>query len=191
MDFNAPITPYDASVFPAEHLPLLLRGDALAWSDMLSEFTPFIHATVRRTLYKNTSRSSDDDDIQDVSQQVFERLLRNDYRLLRTFDPAKSSFPAWLALVAQSTTINFLLRPTLSTISFDDLPPSAEPEMPNPISEESHPEIPYHRLAPRQATLIRLLFQDDHTPLRPPESWGLADRPYILLRLRQSVLYAP
>ena len=49
-------------------------------------------------------------DIEDLTQEVFVRLCKDDFRLLRTYDPARAGLSTWLTIVARSTARDALRR---------------------------------------------------------------------------------
>jgi RNA polymerase sigma-70 factor (ECF subfamily) len=66
----------------------LVRGNKAAWDAFVERFSPVIYSAVRRTLQ---ATGGNNDDVLDVAQNVFVRLCKNDYRLLRSYDPARAS----------------------------------------------------------------------------------------------------
>ena len=42
-------------------------------------------------------------EIEDLTQEVFVRLCRNDFRLLRSYDPARAGLTTWMTIVSRST----------------------------------------------------------------------------------------
>ena len=73
-----------------------------------------IFAAVRRTVSRYKS-DHDTDFLHDIAQEVFVRLVKSDYRLLRSYDPDRSSITTWLTMVARSTTIDQLHPPSSTT----------------------------------------------------------------------------
>lgn len=144
---------------PTFDLTACLRGDKAAWDAFVDRFGRVIYAAVSRTLRTHASRAREEV-ARDVTQDVFVRLIRHDYRLLRTYDPARAALTTWLTIVARSTTLDYLRRKRLATIPLEDAPPAAEPVETAPAHHEGL-ELPEHILSPRQRLVMRLLFDDE------------------------------
>ena len=84
-------------------LRALAAGNKRAWDAFVAAAAPLINAVVRRTLA--TYRLSEDD-VMDAAQDVFVRLCANDFRLLKTYDPARAGLSTWLAVVARSAAVD-------------------------------------------------------------------------------------
>ncbi len=83
-------------------------GDPGAWSAFVDCLSGVIVAAVRRTLHGRGARR--DVDVDDAVQEVFVRLVRNEFRLLRSYDPDRAALSTWLTIVARSVTIDHLRR---------------------------------------------------------------------------------
>ena len=77
----------------------LAAGHKRTWDAFVTAASPLINAVVRRSL--STYRLSEDD-VMDAAQDVFVRLCANEFRLLKTYDPARAGLSTWLAVVARS-----------------------------------------------------------------------------------------
>ncbi len=90
---------------------------------------------------------------------MFVRLVKGDFRLLRTYDPERAALSTWLTIVARSTTIDRLRRKRLATAPLDEAPPAIAP--PPPENNQPEPvDIPRHLLTERQRLVLRLSFDD-------------------------------
>ena len=94
----------------------LLSGDSAAWGEFVRSYGGLIVAAVRGI-------APVQGDIEDLTQEVFVRLCKNDFRLLRTYDPARAALTTWLTIVARSTA-----RDTLRRRRPDSVPIEAVPE---------------------------------------------------------------
>jgi RNA polymerase sigma-70 factor (ECF subfamily) len=130
-------------------------GDPGAWRAFVESCSGIIYGAVKRVIATHTGRGHRDD-LEDPVQEVFVRLLKDDCRLLRTYDPERASLSTWLTLVARSVAIDHLRRrqaPTTlleGTAAFDAGPGTAEPG----------PDIPFHVLTGRQRLVLRMLFDE-------------------------------
>src|SRR5262245_45119868 len=58
----------------------------------------------------------------DAAQDVFVRLCANDFRLLKTYDPARAGLSTWLAVVSRSAAVDFVRRRRQATAPIDEVP---------------------------------------------------------------------
>jgi RNA polymerase sigma-70 factor (ECF subfamily) len=139
-------------------LDRLCSGDKRSWDAFVEANARVIYWTAASVLRKRNPRASEDA-VRDVAQEVFLKLVQHDYRLLRSFDPAKSSLRTWLAVVARSTTLDHLRKEARATrdlieAELEEIP--AEPE-----ASESCPDIPFEALSSRQRMVLRMLYELD------------------------------
>lgn len=134
-----------------------LQGQKWAWDAFVQRYAGVIMAAVQRIL-SSRGLAADLQIAEDISQDVFVRLIKNDFRLLRTYDPRRASVPTWLTIIARSSAIDFLRRRQLPTVPLDQAPPIASPpsELPEPASVTEH--LPAGLLSPRQKLILHLLF---------------------------------
>jgi len=142
-----------------EHLSRLIDGDDRAWHTFVLRWSNLIFSVVLRTLGSqgNGSREA----VEDVCQEVFLRLTRDGFRLLRRFDPQRASFATWLHLVARSTALDHQRRRRDSTVPLDDI---EEPGITDPQPDREHLSLPAGVLSPRQQLVLTLLLEKDMSP---------------------------
>jgi len=136
-------------------LRTLLSGSKRAWDGFVTAAAPLINAVVRRALL--TYRLNEDD-VLDAAQDVFVRLCANEFRLLKTYDPARASLSTWLAVVARSAAIDHARRRRQITQSIDDVAEA------NLAVEDRHVEkikIPQGLLTERQMLVLRCLYDEE------------------------------
>ena len=134
-----------------------LAGEAEAWERWVAEVAPLIQRAVVRTLLRHAGSASEDE-AGDLTQEVFLRLVRDDCRLLRSYDPGRSALSTWLTLVARSTAIDGLRRRRLRLTSLDERAveaPAVEAPAPAALA------VPAGLLSPRQELVLKLLFEDE------------------------------
>lgn len=132
-----------------------IEGDNEAWNAFCDQTTGLVIAAIRRVL--PLGRTPSGAEIDDVVQAVYIKLLRNDRRLLRSYDPSRSSMSTWITLVARSVAIDALRRRSLDTRPLDDAYPATRER------EDTSPgelDLPLHLLTARQRLVLGLLFQD-------------------------------
>ena len=133
----------------------LIGGNADAWSEFVARFSSAIFGAVINTLRRAGFNS---DDGVDVAQDVYVRLCKDDYRLLRQFDQRRASLRTWLGVVASSTAIDYLRRNKRQGLPLESVPEElyqVEPRIPEQV------KIPPGLLSERQALVLRLLYDRD------------------------------
>jgi RNA polymerase sigma factor (sigma-70 family) len=132
-------------------LKALVGGDKRSWDMFCARYAPTIHAAVRRAF--GTGRPSQDD-LLDAGQEVFLKLCRDDYKLLREFDPKRAKLATWIGIIAYSTTVDWLRR-RKPTANIDDVPEAALAV--DPVEREKL-RIPDGLLSERQALVLKLIY---------------------------------
>jgi RNA polymerase sigma factor (sigma-70 family) len=132
-------------------LKALVGGDKRSWDTFCARYAPTIHAAVRRAF--GTGRPSQDD-LLDAGQEVFLKLCRDDYKLLREFDPKRAKLATWIGIIAYSTTVDWLRR-RKPTANIDDVPEAALAV--DPVEREKL-HIPDGLLSERQALVLKLIY---------------------------------
>jgi RNA polymerase sigma factor (sigma-70 family) len=134
-----------------ENLAGLISGDKAAWDSFVTRFAGLILAAVRRVVGPEV-------DVEDIAQDVFVRLCKDDYRLLRQYDPTRAALSTWLTIVARSVAHDALRRRRLMTQPIEDTPEEAlavEPVLTEKI------RIPEGMLSPRQQLILTMLYERD------------------------------
>ena len=136
-----------------------LSGDPAAWASFCEGTAGVIHAAVRKAAGDGTTVRA----IEDTVQDVFVRLLKDDCRLLRTFDPSRARLTTWITLIARSVAIDQLRKREVRAVGLEDasvMPDGRE----NPAAADPHtiqiPENVFEELTGRQRLVIRLLFDE-------------------------------
>ena len=144
-------------------LPGCLAGDPGAWADFTAASARLVRAAVRKVVGHGRPGLDPDDLVQDV----YIRLVREDLALLRRFDPARARLSTWITLVARSVAIDAARRRRLPTTALGDAAaavPAAEPTAPADAERmRLGPEVPMHLLSERQQLVLRLLFEDERS----------------------------
>jgi RNA polymerase sigma factor (sigma-70 family) len=85
-----------------------LRSEKAAWDAFVLQYSDLVYHTVKRTLIHHHAQTRADL-VEDLYQEFFLSLLRNDYKKLRQFRGAHDcSLASWLRLLAARLTIDFL-----------------------------------------------------------------------------------
>ena len=133
-----------------ESLPdALLRGDGAAWETFVRRFGGLIIAAVRGI-------ALNPGDIEDLTQDVFVRLCKDDFRLLRSYDPARAALSTWLTIVARSTARDALRRRRSDAVPLEAVP---EAQLSVDFVEPAHKlKLPEALLSPRQREILTMLY---------------------------------
>ncbi|WP_421999170.1 RNA polymerase sigma factor [Reyranella sp.] len=133
----------------------LSSGDKRTWDNFVTAAAPLINAVVRRAL---SSYRLSEDDVMDAAQDVFVRLCASEFRLLKTYDPARAGLSTWLAVVARSAAIDHARRRRQATQPLDDVPEG------HLGVEDRHVEklrIPQGLLTERQTLVLKCLYDEE------------------------------
>lgn len=133
-----------------------VQGDSEAWSQFCDQTIRLVVASIRRVCPSGKTPSGEDMD--DLVQAVYVKLLRNDRRLLRSYDPSRASISTWITLIARSVTIDALRKKSLETRPLDEA--SATPENTPGHTTPDMPPIPTSILTARQRLVLSMLFED-------------------------------
>lgn len=137
----------------------LANGDKPAWDRFVTRFAGVVHAAINATLRR---AGRDTRETADLSQDVFARLCRNDFHLIRNYDPARASVSTWLSLIARSVALDALRRRQPITAALDDAPEAA---LAVPPDEGAQPiQLPAGLLSPRQELILTMLYDRDMDP---------------------------
>ncbi|HTH98552.1 MAG TPA: sigma-70 family RNA polymerase sigma factor [Stellaceae bacterium] len=134
-----------------ENLAGLIGGDKAAWDGFVTRFAGLILAAVRRVV-------GPQGEVEDIAQDVFIRLCKDDYRLLRQYDPTRASLSTWLTIVARSVAHDAIRRRRVATQHIDDTP---ETFLAVEAIEPMRLRIPDGLLSPRQALVLSMLYEKD------------------------------
>jgi RNA polymerase sigma factor (sigma-70 family) len=127
----------------------LLNGDATAWEGFVRRYGGLIVAAVR-------SVATSHGDIEDLTQEVFVRLCKDDFRLLRNYDPTRAGLSTWLTIVARSTARDALRRRRADAVPLDAVP-EAQLAV-DPVEPVQKLKLPEALLSPRQREILAMLY---------------------------------
>jgi RNA polymerase sigma factor (sigma-70 family) len=146
---GAEVPPVSAS---DELLGALIRGEKGSWEAFVRRYAGLVVAAVR-------SVAREAADIEDLTQEVFLRLCRNDFRLLRSYDPARAGLSTWITIVARSTARDALRRHRPMSVPIDMVPEAQlAVEAVEPVRKLKLPEA---LLSPRQREILSLLYDQE------------------------------
>jgi RNA polymerase sigma-70 factor (ECF subfamily) len=98
-----------------------ISGDKKRWDTFVQQYSNLIYHTIHQTLRVHEQPNSTDD-VNDLFQEIFSALLKDNCKKLRIFDPSKGrSLASWLRLIATRLTINHIKKARPLT-ALEDLP---------------------------------------------------------------------
>ena len=130
-------------------LDALARGDKGAWDAFVRRYAGLVAAAVRGVAREAA-------EIEDLAQEVFLRLCKDDFRLLRSYDPARAGLSTWITIVARSTARDAMrrYRPVLTPI---DAVPEGRLAV-DPVEPIQKLKLPDALLSPRQREILTMLY---------------------------------
>ena len=127
----------------------LLRGEKAAWDAFVRRYGGLVVAAVRGVAMAQPK-------VEDLTQEVFVRLCKDDFRLLRNYDPERASLSTWLTIVARSTARDGLRRRRAETVPLDSVP-EAQLAI-DPVMPVEKLKLPEALLSPRQREILAMLY---------------------------------
>jgi len=139
---------------PAESDPLaaLIAGDKRAWDAFVRRYAALIVAAVR-------SVAPTSGDVEDLTQEVFVRLCKDEFRLLRSYDVTRASLSTWLTIVARSTARDALRRRRPISVPIDAVPEALLKV--DAVEPAPKLKLPETLLSPRQREILGMLYDGE------------------------------
>ena len=130
-------------------LDALARGDKGAWEAFVRRYAGLIIAAVRGVAREAA-------EVEDLAQEVFLRLCKDDFRLLRTYDPARAGISTWITIVARSTARDAMRRVRPVSVPIETV---AEARLAiDPVEPVPKLKLPEALLSPRQREILTMLY---------------------------------
>ena len=132
-----------------DSLATLLAGDKRSWDNFVRRYAALIVAAVRGV-------ASHSGEIEDLTQEVFVRLCKDQFRLLRTYDATRASLSTWITIVARSTARDALRRRRPDSVPIEVVPEVALKI--DPVEPVPKLKVPEALLSPRQREILGMLY---------------------------------
>ena len=129
-----------------------MRGEKAAWDAFVRRYGGLVVAAVRGVAMVPA-------EVEDLTQEVFLRLCKDDFRLLRSYDPARASVSTWLTIVARSTARDGLRRRRAEAVPIEAVP-EAQLAI-DPVEPVQRLKLPEALLSPRQREILAMLYDRD------------------------------
>jgi RNA polymerase sigma factor (sigma-70 family) len=133
-------------------LEALTRGDKPAWAAFVRRYSALVAAAVRGFAHESG-------DVEDLAQEVFVRLCKDDFRLMKTYDPSRAGLSTWLTIVARSTARDAMRRRRIGQVPLDDVAEAALAV--DFVMPEEKLKLPEALLSPRQKEIVTMLYERD------------------------------
>jgi RNA polymerase sigma-70 factor (ECF subfamily) len=127
----------------------LLRGEKGAWDAFVRRYAGLVVAAVRGVAH-------DASEAEDLTQEVFLRLCKDDFRLLRSYDPERAGLSTWITIVARSTARDALRRRRPVSVPIEDVPEGRLAV--DPVEPARKLKLPEALLSPRQREILTMLY---------------------------------
>ncbi|HML09722.1 MAG TPA: sigma-70 family RNA polymerase sigma factor [Stellaceae bacterium] len=135
-----------------DSLTALLAGDKRSWDQFVRRYAALIVAAVRGV-------AAASGEVEDLAQEVFVRLCKDDFRLLRTYDVSRASLSTWITIVARSTARDALRRRRPDSVPIEAVPEShLKVDAVEPLPKLKLPEA---LLSPRQREILGMLYDKE------------------------------
>jgi RNA polymerase sigma-70 factor (ECF subfamily) len=127
----------------------LTRGEKGAWDAFVRRYAGLVAAAVRTI-------AREPNEVEDLAQEVFLRLCKDDFRLLRSYDPARAGLSTWITIVARSTARDAVRRRRPVAVPIDAV---AEARLAvDPVEPTRKLKLPEALLSPRQREILTMLY---------------------------------
>jgi RNA polymerase sigma-70 factor (ECF subfamily) len=127
----------------------LLRGEKEAWGRFVRRYAGLVVAAVR-----GVAREAGE--VEDLTQEVFLRLCKDDFRLLRGYDPARAGLSTWITIVARSTARDAMRRYRPISVPIEAVPEGRLAV--DPVEPVRKLKLPEALLSPRQQQILTMLY---------------------------------
>lgn len=145
-------------------LDALARGDKGAWEAFVRRYAGLVAAAVRGVAREAT-------EVEDLAQEVFLRLCKDDFRLLRSYDPARAGLSTWITIVARSTARDAMRRHRPVLVEIDAVPEGRFAV--DPVEPAQKLKLPEALLSPRQREILTMLYDREMEVAEIAEALGI------------------
>ena len=134
----------------------LTQGNKKAWDLFVEQISPLLLHIVKKTLIHYHQPTAD---ISDFLQDIFIHFYKDNFHVLKLYDPKHSQFSTWCGVIARNKVIDRLRKKSVSTIPLDD--EHEKQPVVVPVNQSEKIEIPLELLSNRQRLVIRLIYEKD------------------------------
>lgn len=139
-----------------------LNGEKAAWDGFVVQYSNLVYHTIKKTIILHQAEPRADL-VEDLYQEFFVSLLRNDYKKLRQFRGAHGcSLASWLRLLTARLTIDFLRKQAPTSDEVARAMPGGSPDPAEPLINEQQERLldqAIQTLSPRDRILVDLCYR--------------------------------
>jgi RNA polymerase sigma factor (sigma-70 family) len=141
-----------------------LRSEKAAWDSFVLQYSNLVYHTIKKTLSLHHVETRADL-VEDLYQEFFLSLLRDDYKKLRQFRGAHDcSVASWLRLLVARLTIDFLRKQTTAPGGVAGSMSRDSPDPVEPLINEQQERLfnqAIQTLSPRDRILLDLCYRQE------------------------------
>jgi RNA polymerase sigma factor (sigma-70 family) len=173
-----------------------VKGEKAAWDAFVRQYSALIYHTIKKTLSLHHTEPSPEF-VDDLSQEVFLSLVKDDFFQLRRFRGDNGcTLASWLRMIAVRRTIDQLRKSKLETDAITDTCADPGDDLTSAVLDRQLSDLLVRALAtllPRERILIDLFFrqnlsaQDVASILHLPSGAVYTQKSRILAKLRKSL----
>ena len=130
-------------------LDALARGEKGAWEAFVRRYAGLVVAAVRGVAREAA-------EVEDLVQEVFLRLCKDDFHLMRGYDPARAQLSTWVTIIARSTARDALRRHRPVMVPIEAVSESRLAV--DPVEPVRRLKLPEALLSPRQREILTMLY---------------------------------
>jgi RNA polymerase sigma factor (sigma-70 family) len=139
-----------------------LRSEKAAWDSFVLQYSDLVYHTIKKTLNLHHTEPRADL-VEDLYQEFFVSLLRNDYKKLRQFRGAHDcSLASWVRILAARLTIDFLRKQAMASGEVAAAMSRHAPDPTEPLLNEEQERLlnqAIQTLSPRNRILLDLCYR--------------------------------
>jgi RNA polymerase sigma factor (sigma-70 family) len=118
-----------------------LKAEKAAWDALVLRYSSLVYHTIKKTfaLYHSEPRP---DSVEDLFQEFFLSILRDDFKKLRQFRGERGcSLASWLRVIAARLTVDFLRKQGPARVEVADTVPFEGPDPPASVIQREEEEM--------------------------------------------------
>ncbi len=140
----------------SELIQKCIDGDNSAWTTIVDRYISFAYKAIIIILNRHFYQY-DNNDVEDICQNTFIKLFLNDYKVLRSYDRARSKFSTLLTVIARNAAIDYMRKFKEPATPISDI---VDELYCGEIMDTGKIDIPTNVVSPRQHLVLRMLYDD-------------------------------
>lgn len=157
----------------------LVNADRSAWQEFVRQYARIVSHAVRQT-FRYRGIDVAEAEVEDSTQEVFLKLTRDNFRLLRRFDARRARFSTWLMAIGRNHAIDQIRRRQVRQRAEQEAVVTWQHSESDPHCERR--AIPMNTLSRREKEILELLYQADLSVTEVSGMLGIAAQTVRSLR---------